>query len=631
MAEALSLPEFAESAGVSRRTVERRVRAGQLTAIRAGSGQAIPAWFLPAEDRPETVSDVNLAALREAGLAGKAEAYERRVAAVADARLALAGALHTQPGAAVPHERERIWQEASARHGTTASTLRRWDRELRERGTTALVPRTGMALRRAYRRIPPDLQRAIRQAYLDQTCRTGAQIYRTIVEPRYAGREEEMPSYRSVTRFLRRETRPMEAAAFRMGKRAFSAEFAAKVVRDLETCEINEIWVADHRKFDVMVLREGRPVRPWITLIGDIRTAGFVGWRLSVQPSAVTVSHALRSAILGVGIPQRFLRDNGREFSAKRLGGGPERLRAPRMQDLEKPKRWPAVLPEEVEGGDLWSTLGVEIITALPYSAWSKPIEAWFGAFSRIWENMILGWTGRDAKRKPEILGKYIQEGTLLEWGEFEGVIERLFGWWNGEHRCGDRTKTPAEAYAGYEARIPDVRTLDYLLQDRRQLRVRPEGLELGGRLYHSEALGPWVGTDVVVRWDPGEPGEIVVYTADGQVLSVPEMPKATWAGWGAANEAAARIRRAQRGYLATVNRGLLGACTPAELDPTGTYRTVANRKRQEAEAARAGRLALPAADAGAEEQERARTEAEKARDTGDDMAIYRKYMRGIA
>ena len=571
--------------------------------------------------RPDGMPD--LAAMEGTGLARHAREFERRMAAVAEVRSRLTRTRTRTKG--------NVWAEVAGAYGVAARTLQHWDQVLREAGPVALVPAWGLAQRRDYRAIPDVLQGKVLEAWDDFCGRTVRQIYRTIVLPWCQSQGIDPPSYRTVCVFVERETRPIEDAAFRVGPREFKAKFAAKVVRDIESIGVNEWWCADHRKFDIMVLAPGstagggcatqRAVRPWMTLICDIRTAAFVGYRLCETPSAASVSHAVRSAALSVGLPQVFYRDNGKEFSARRLGGKAARLRHPTQGNLKEQSRWPAALPAALEANGLWAGLGVKVSTSLPYFAWSKPIESFMGAWARMWENMIPGFTGKDAKDKPEVLAKHLAEGKLLTWEQFEEVVADLFAWWNSEHICGDRKETPAQAYAALrrssgEPRIPERQALDVLLQDQRALKVRPHGIKLDGRVYQSVELGPWVGADVAVRWDPGEPGEIIVYTPDGERIAVAEAPKADYKGFNEANELAKRVERGQRAYLREKRAERSGFCTRGELDPTGAFTLVQERLATEGALRQAQGEALERASEEAEAQLDARERMEQG---GDD------------
>jgi hypothetical protein len=109
------------------------------------------------------------------------------------------------------------------------------------------------------------------------------------------------------------------------------------------------------------------------------------------------------------------------------------------------------------------------------------------------------------------------------------------------------------------------------------------------------------------VRWDPEETG-VVAYMPDGAVVVVPEIGKASWQGYGPVNLQIARIKSAQREGLRMRRLELTGHCTPQELDPTGSYRMVADRLKAEREQSALAakppeRLELPEADAAAARQ----------------------------
>jgi putative transposase len=57
----------------------------------------------------------------------------------------------------------------------------------------------------------------------------------------------------------------------------------------------NEIWEADHKELEVLVLppRCRRPQKPWATLFLDAFSRLIMGWAIALYPSAATVLAAL--------------------------------------------------------------------------------------------------------------------------------------------------------------------------------------------------------------------------------------------------------------------------------------------------------------------------------------------------
>lgn len=685
MGEALLRYEEAGRAlGCSVRHVRRQVRRGVLPAEplgrhpngrveygipavavdRARSGALAPAGAAPAVSAMAPVADrlplthdglPDVAAMRALGLGAHADEWDRRMRIVSehlDRRL--------RAGRGGMRAAARLVAEM---HGVSTSTVYSYTRDHRRGGPAALVPawRSGTP----GTTLPPELQRQIRESWLNSRRATVAQVYRDVVLPYYKDQREDPPSRSAVRRFVRKHILPLEAVFWRDGRREYEARVEPKNVRDLPT-DPNDWWCADHRLWDVMVVvadgqgagwgahgrikcpcgsgRERRACcsvrRPWVTMIADVASAGWVGWRIGLTPTAAGVCHAVRSAILDCGVPRHWYRDNGREFCARRLGGKADRLIQPRRADLDGRRRWPCALPPDVGVSGIWAALGVEVVTALPYHAWSKPIESYFNAFSHQWENLVPGWTGRDAQDKPEQLDTQIRNGQLLMWDEFTQVFREQVGKWNADHTCGDREGPPLDIYRawaerGGEPRQVDPATLSFLLQDEREARVQTKGIELraagAARRYFSPDLALYVGCTVRVRWDPEDADCVWVYTPDDRVIAVPPALNAQWGEWGEPNRQVKEGGRAQRAYLVERRHEMAGATPPERLDPTGSVAMIEGRTRAHARE-REDAVALEDTQRAALEQaEAARLAEEAGRRPRRRRTIYSDLLKDIA
>lgn len=142
-------------------------------------------------------------------------------------------------------ERMKVYERAAIEFEASPQTVRRWLHIVKDGGKAALMPTRG--LKRGPTAIPAELQRKVLEAFYDFTARTTRQIYATIVKPYCAAEEIDAPTYSTVRRFVRKNTEPMAATLYRKGPRAWQAQCAAKVVRDLESCQVNQVWCADHR------------------------------------------------------------------------------------------------------------------------------------------------------------------------------------------------------------------------------------------------------------------------------------------------------------------------------------------------------------------------------------------------
>ena len=556
------------------------------------------------------------AAMRSMGLERQADEWDRDMQIVSEFQQALADAPHGRKRAAA--------RRVASRHGVSVRSLYRKSRLLREGGPSALVKAWGET--RGFSGYPRLLQKRIIEAFL-ATRMSKTQVHRQVVVPWYAQDGKACPHRTTTFHFIREHVKPLAETFFRDGRRAYEANAKPKVIRDLPP--VGEVWCADHRLWDVQVIvADGRGAgwgkygtkscpcgsgrlrrdccsvaRPWVTMIADVGSAAWVGWRIGRTPNAAGICHALRSALLGYGVPRKWYRDNGRDFCARRLGGEPERLRNPRRKDVGYRTRWPAAMPERVEASGIFVHLGVKLLTALPFNPWSKPVESYFRAFGQQWEELVPGYCGRNTDNKPEELDPLIGKGLLMTWDEFPRIFAEQAAAWNRTHVCGEREKPPLALYkdaraSGEITPPPSADTLSFLIQDARQgVKVTTKGLVLGGRAYMSEALALYIGQKMPeVRWDPEEPKWAFVTTPDDRTLAVPPAGKAGWDGFDGVNERRKREARAQRQYLSDLKDSVFGSCSLAQLDPTGAYRMVAERKAVEAQQAQQQQLAIGAA-----------------------------------
>lgn len=130
------------------------------------------------------------------------------------------------------------------------------------------------------------------------------------------------PSLRTLQRAFDRDLRPGERAAVVEGAEGRRRH---QVYLRWEARHRNEIWEADHKELEVLVLppRCQRPQKPWVTLFLDAFSRLIMGWSIALCPSAATVLAALGKGIrldpergpFG-GIPSVLRWDNGLEFAA---------------------------------------------------------------------------------------------------------------------------------------------------------------------------------------------------------------------------------------------------------------------------------------------------------------------------
>jgi len=645
----LTYEQAAQQMGITVRQVRREVRRGRLPAYPLGlrNGRVVrgvPAatvekagMLTPVLTRPPTVSltpegFVDVVHLRSVGYESQADEYERRMAAVARW---WAKRRSTPYG-----EQSALRQQVAAEFGVSPRTLRRWEKQLREGGPAALVP--SLHSTKASTSLPEDLQLQLREFWLNSRRPTYAQAYRCVALPFYKELGEDPCCQDAVASFLKNNVLPLEKAYFRDGPKNWEAEFAPKIVRELPPP--GEVWSSDFRQLDVLCLvpdgkgggwgkhgrlacpcgsgRERRHCcslrRPWVAAILDVGSAAIVGLHLCLRATAADVAVTIRQAILAFGAPVLFQSDWGKAFTAHRISGKDRRR-----------------LENELLSPGVWRLIGVRLTRALPYHAWSKPVESIFAAFFGAWENLCPGWTGRDARQRPEQLDSQLRNGLILSLAELAKVTGEKREEWNTDYVCGRRPAPPLALYKQqWEKKppvVPSEQSLLFLLQEVREVKIGVYGIELqhAGQTYryNSAELAVLIGLKRKIRWSPEDPDMIYVYSGT-KVLAVPRAGKGAWGGWGETNEEAARGRRLQKEYLKARAAEMRGATPLERLDPTGAVKLIQERQArlaaEEKERAerqeRADRFAAEEARRQAEARRRAQEQPHRIRTAYDDI-----------
>jgi hypothetical protein len=546
-----------------------------------------------------TSGDPDVVGLRARGDGQRADLYERRLRAVFELRARLR--------TAAPGNRGATWEAVAAQHGVRVSMLRRLDLALRREGYTALVPVKGLALRGRSRAIPQELQRIL----LDLYCcgaRLGADHLMRAAAAWCQERRLPVPSMRTIQRFVAspRNVPPLLRVASRDGRRTFEEKMSARLTRDPASVEPGSWLCFDHRLADTLVLvpdgqGQGWPAamrrlpcpcgsgsergkccsakRPWWTAGADVATGAIVAVRVSLQPNSTVVCSAIRDAILAWGAPDTIYRDNGKDFQAHLFDGEGVDFARPDPKVLKGHKRWPAAAGPDVEGNIAWQVLGIKFVNAVPYSAWSKPVEAIFGAFARRFERLLPGWTGSRPADRPEKLKSELQTGTMLALKEYVETLRKAVEIWNTERPIGERDAPPLELWKSrmQPPNIVPKDALTFLLQRESTQTVRQGKIKVAGRDYMSNALALLTERKLLVRYDTEHPEEVFVYAPDGTCLCVPQLPRAAFGLWGESNVRAAAARRAQREHVRDLAVQIKGTATDLK-DPLAVGEAIRKR-----------------------------------------------------
>jgi putative transposase len=293
------------------------------------------------------------------------------------------------------------------------------------------------------------------------------------------------PSY-SLVYALIRQIAPGLLTLAHEGTKAYSDAF--DLVHRTEANRPNAIWQADHTQLDICVTdEEGKPKKPWLTIILDDYSRAIAGYLLSFSaPSALQTALAIRQAIWRkpqagwhiCGIPEILYTDHGSDFSSQHI--------------------------EQVA-----ANLKVQLI----FSAVGRPrgrgkIERFFETLNQILLSRLPGYAP-SGKTKTAVL-------TIPQLAnELEAYLLR-------EYHLTPHTTTGVAPQARWEAggflpQMPEsLEQLDLLLLTiPKTRRIHRDGIRFMGLRYIDPTLAAYVGEEVLLRYDPRDIAEVRVFYKD--------------------------------------------------------------------------------------------------------------------
>ena len=291
------------------------------------------------------------------------------------------------------------------------------------------------------------------------------------------------------------------------GWRGTQLSVKTRAGQDLSVEYSNHVWQCDHTRADVLLVDKygGLLSRPWLTTVIDTYSRCIMGVNLGFDaPSSQVVALALRHAILPkhygeeyglhqewgtYGLPQHFYTDGGKDFRSNHLNqigvqlGMVCHLRAPRSGSLrDRPS----------EGGIVerpFKTFNTELFSNLP------------------------GYKGSNVQERPEEAEK---EACLTLRDLERQIVRYIVDNYNQrlDARMGDQTRFQrweSGLIAAPEAIA--VRDLDICLMKQARRRIQRGGyIQFENLMYRGEYLSGYAGETVILRYEPRDITEILVY-----------------------------------------------------------------------------------------------------------------------
>jgi transposase InsO family protein len=353
----------------------------------------------------------------------------------------------------------------------------------------------------------------------------------------------EPPSYKVVRAFIQSQPGALLDYA-RLPQRKCAAKHAPylKTGRGQHT-RPNEVWICDHRLYDVLAANdcfpeepEGRAIRLWETCIQDMRTRAIVASVWSVNPSSRSIAQALRQGISRFGKPEIFYVDNGKDYCA--IGAGARRGSLLAVSENAKPEQ------SDVIPRGLLARLDISVSYCTPYHPQAKQVESYFNFVSQRFDQMFTrsGYTGRTSqartdfcreqeKQHKEFLAGKRRASPLYPASEFMKLHRGFVEEFNREHKhsgIGMNGRTPMEVMDELlppaQRIIPDMSGLEPFFWSMVLRKVGNCKVQLNGSSYSPDAQdaegmqkmylasNAQNGGQVAVYFDPADPAYAVAF-----------------------------------------------------------------------------------------------------------------------
>lgn len=422
-------------------------------------------------------------------------------------------------------------------------TIRRWDETRRKQGEAALVDSRGKH-ENHQQKMTQEVFDVFEYYYLDES-RKSATLCMELAELEFKkrGQAAVIPSERTFLRWVEKIPVPV-LQYFRFGEKACKDKCLPYIHRSYEDLMSNDIWVCDNHTFDIIIQKDEKPLRVYLTGFLDVRSRKMVGYYVTLTPSSDATLYALRRGIEKYGIPKRILADNGREFLTYDIGGRGFRKHSKNA---------------ELDPANIMQRLGIEFHTAMVRNARAKIIERSFLTVKEEFSKLFEAYTGGNTQERPERL-KYIEKDLdkLMVFQDFEGFVEQYIeGIYN--HRKNDgigmHGMTPNQAFAKYlvEQRVaaPDVLNL-MMLRSTRLQKVTRAGVKLsfyGQDIWfiNEDLIMDHQGEKVYVRFNPSDLETVRIYDENDRFMMTASQDKEV--SYFASKEKVAEKMKEQRHY----------------------------------------------------------------------------------
>lgn len=400
--------------------------------------------------------------------------------------------------------------------------LYRKKKALENEDLSGVIDNRGKA-KKGYSKVPDEITCLFNHLYLNKhmkvaNCLEAMQLQ--FEENNRAELLQQIPSIDTLYRMVKRL--PKALIELSKGNKLYNDKCNPTIDRLYYGIEVNDIWVADGHKIDVVTVSEdGKETHHRLTLTAfmDLRSGVFVGWVITSNPSSQATLLALRKAIMNTGTTPKFIYcDNGREYLTRDIGGKGHRTH--KKVKIEMPRT-------------ILDRLGITMLNALPANGEAKHIERDFRDFTFL-SSLFDTYCGSSIATRPERLKENLKAGKAPKDSELAQTVDKMIeGYFNFREYKGavveDRGKKKIDVYNEHltKLRMPkDENVLNLMMMRTTKMQtVNKNGVyvvQRGERLYYKNDTLHWLqGKKVYVRYDPEDLMSVRVYDPEDKLIDV--------------------------------------------------------------------------------------------------------------
>ncbi|MGB5636063.1 MAG: Mu transposase C-terminal domain-containing protein [Waterburya sp.] len=464
--------------------------------------------------------------------------------------------------------------EAAEKLGKSKRTVQRLVKKWEEEGLAALTQtkRADKGSHRINNKLETFILKTYENGNEESKRMTRKQVYlRTKIKAEKLGLKA--PSHMTVYRVLQPliNQQEQDKSIRSPGWRGTQLSVKTRAGQNLSVEYSNHVWQCDHTRADILLVDKYGELlgRPWLTTVADTYSRCIVGFNLGFDaPSSEVVALALRHAVLpksyGVeyelheewgtyGLPQHLLTDGGKDFRSNHLS------------QISVQLGFVCHLRDRPSEGGI--------------------IERPFGTFNTEFFSTLEGYTGSNTEERPEDAEK---EARYTLWELERKFVRYIVDNYNQRLDAQMKDQTRFQRWESGLIAAQDVlsvRELDICLMKKARRRIQRGGyIQFENLMYRGEYLAGYAGETIVLRYQPRDITEVLVYRQEDnkEVFLARAFAQDLETESISLDEAKASSRKVRQAGKAISNRSILNEIRDRDLFTPPDKKTRKQRQKEE-------------------------------------------------